>query len=168
MRMWMVQVLLASMALTAANVQARDHVFGLWVQPDSLLEVRPVDNDSLEMRIVAMVEPNYNDDEAEFGQPGTPRVDHNNPNAELRQRPLMNMNLVSEYRWDGNKWRGNIYDPESGKTYKSIMTVDKKGRLSMRGYIGVPMMGRTAKFDPISNCDDHTLALLTAAGLEGC
>jgi uncharacterized protein (DUF2147 family) len=42
--------------------------------------------------------------------------------------------------WDG----GSILDPENGKTYKVRLTpVDGGKKLEVRGYIGMPMLGRT-------------------------
>ena len=42
--------------------------------------------------------------------------------------------------WDG----GSILDPNNGKTYKMRMTpADGGKKLEVRGYIGMPMLGRT-------------------------
>ena len=39
---------------------------------------------------------------------------------------------------------GEILDPNNGKVYKSkLKLVDNGARLDVRGYIGVPMIGRT-------------------------
>ena len=70
----------------------------------------------------------------------------------MRDRPLLGMELLSEYSWDGKRWSGKIYDPESGNTYSSRMEVRKDGNLAMRGYIGSPLFGRTAVFEPVANC----------------
>ena len=44
---------------------------------------------------------------------------------------------------DGS-YAGKILDPEEGQFYKCIVTmgVDRK-RLSIRGYVGTPLIGRT-------------------------
>ena len=43
-------------------------------------------------------------------------------------------------RWEG----GTVIDPEEGKIYKARLTpVDGGKKLELRGYIGVPMLGRT-------------------------
>ena len=39
---------------------------------------------------------------------------------------------------------GEILDPNNGKVYKSkLKLVDNGAKLDVRGYIGVPMLGRT-------------------------
>jgi uncharacterized protein (DUF2147 family) len=44
----------------------------------------------------------------------------------------------------GTTWdKGRIYDPESGKTYKSKMTLAAPNRLEIRGYVGIPLFGRS-------------------------
>jgi uncharacterized protein (DUF2147 family) len=45
--------------------------------------------------------------------------------------------------WSG----GEILDPESGKTYKASMTLSEDGQtLTVRGYIGFSMFGRSQKW----------------------
>jgi uncharacterized protein (DUF2147 family) len=143
----------------------REAVFGRWAQDRSILEVRPVE-DGLEMVIVAMVDPNYREDE-EIGVPGEPRVDVNNPDESLRSRTILGLNLVSGYQYDDGTWQGQIYDPESGKLYSSKMKVGREGNLEMRGYIGIPLFGRTASFAPVSSCEAHIVSMLNGAGITG-
>jgi len=72
------------------------------------------------------------------------RVDRKNPSAVLRTRPLcgleigMNFHLANPSRAEG----GQLYDPESGKTYSGTMTRDGNN-LKLRGYIGLSLFGRT-------------------------
>jgi uncharacterized protein (DUF2147 family) len=155
--------LLAASDLVVAD--DREAVFGRWAQDRSILEVRPVE-DGLEMVIVAMVDPNYREDE-EIGVPGEPRVDVNNPDESLRGRTILGLNLVRGYRFDDGGWQGQIYDPESGKVYSSKMKVGREGNLEMRGYIGIPLFGRTASFAPVSSCQAHIVSMLNSAGITG-
>ena len=37
---------------------------------------------------------------------------------------------------------GEIYDPESGKTYSAKMSLESPDTLSLRGYVGIPLFGR--------------------------
>lgn len=160
---------LAVMGLMAAApaVIASDEsaVFGRWAGDRSILEVRR-DGDGLAMVIVAMLEPNYREGEG-VGVPGEPRIDINNPNETLRDRPILGLNLLSGYRYDDGRWQGKIYDPESGKVYSSRMTVNDDGELEMRGYIGAPMFGRTAKFMPVERCEAYMIAMLEVAEIDG-
>jgi uncharacterized protein (DUF2147 family) len=41
-------------------------------------------------------------------------------------------------------WRdGSLYDPESGNTYSGKLSLNPDGTLSLRGYLGISLLGRT-------------------------
>ncbi|RFS22795.1 DUF2147 domain-containing protein [Chitinophaga silvatica] len=76
----------------------------------------------------------------------TPRKDSKNKNSSLRSRPLLNIMILNDFKYENGKWvDGTVYDPKSGKTYTSNMTL-KGDKLEVRGYVGTPMFGRTAIF----------------------
>ena len=79
------------------------------------------------------------------GDSDRPDLDEKNPDTALRSRPLTGLELFSGFTWDGNnRWTGGtIYDPNSGKTYRCIITWVDANSLKVRGYVGVPMLGRT-------------------------
>ena len=52
-------------------------------------------------------------------RPGGLAVDANNPDKALRTRPIQGITILSGFRPAGDRWRGQIYDPESGRTYRS-------------------------------------------------
>ena len=142
-------------------------VVGLWASDGSIIRV-DVEGTNLVATVVALMEPDYVASEAEFGQPGTPRLDHLNPEPALRSRTVLGLQISDGYRYDGKRWSGKIYDPESGNTYSSRMKVDDDGNLAMRGYIGLPMLGRTAVFEPTSLCKQHIQTMLEKAQLPSC
>ena len=74
-----------------------------------------------------------------------PDRDEKNPDPSLRDRPLTGLDLFAGFSYDGDgRWSGGtIYDPNSGKTYRCIITWVDSGTLKVRGYVGVPMLGRT-------------------------
>jgi uncharacterized protein (DUF2147 family) len=76
---------------------------------------------------------------------GKPKTDIHNPDASLRPRLLCGLTILGNFTQDGGGgWKGGwIYDPASGNTYKSIMHVADDGRLHVRGYVGIPMLGRS-------------------------
>ena len=79
-----------------------------------------------------------------LNEQGKPKVDKNNPEDNLKDRPLMGLvNLWDFVYSDGEYEDGKIYDPESGKTYSCIMKIKDDGTLSVRGYIGISLIGRT-------------------------
>ena len=40
-------------------------------------------------------------------------------------------------------WDSHILNPDDDKTYTIRLAVDDDGRLRMRGYVGLPIFGRT-------------------------
>ncbi len=50
---------------------------------------------------------------------------------------------------DGEEsWAIRITDPRDGKVYRARMRLDEQRRLRVRGYIGVPLLGRTQTWTP--------------------
>lgn len=86
-----------------------------------------------------------------------PMVDSKNPDETLRDRDLKGITFLWGFEYDEKKniWKdGKVYDPNSGKTYSAkLQLIDGGKRLKMRGYVGVSLFGRTAKFDPVSAAD---------------
>jgi uncharacterized protein (DUF2147 family) len=82
-----------------------------------------------------------------------PDQDEKNPDPALRQRPLTGLELFSGFAYDGDgRWSGGmIYDPNSGKTYRCIITWVDGNTLKVRGYIGVPMLGRTETWTRVAD-----------------
>lgn len=76
--------------------------------------------------------------------------DEKNPDAALRSRELVGTNIFTNFSYDpgDNEWvDGKIYDPTSGKTYSCKMWLtDNNKVLSVRGYVGFSLLGRTEKF----------------------
>ena len=50
---------------------------------------------------------------------------------------------------DGEQiWAVRITDPRDGKIYRARMWLDEQRRLHVRGYVGVPLLGRTQIWTP--------------------
>ena len=62
-----------------------------------------------------------------------------------KDQPIVGMVILSGLKKDGDDYAGGeILDPNNGKVYKSKMHLTDSGKkLSVRGYIGVPMLGRS-------------------------
>ncbi len=67
---------------------------------------------------------------------------------ERKDKPVMGMTILRNVKqssndaelWDG----GDILDPNNGKVYKvRLKPVDGGKKMEVRGYIGMPMLGRT-------------------------
>lgn len=122
-----------------------DTILGTWQTADNrgMIEIFAC-NQKTCGRIVSLSEPLYPAHDSR-GMAGKPRVDRNNPDSALRQRPVMGLVLLQDFTYSGNRcWKsGTIYDPESGNTYKGQLTLESADQLKVRGYIGIPLFGRT-------------------------
>lgn len=154
----MKKLLVALILLSSPALADRAAVQGYWSTGTSIFEVYEEDG-ALYGQIRALTSPIYETGERE-GMDGQPRIDTKNPDPALRDRPLIGLHMFSGYQYDDGQWQGKIYDPESGNTYQSNMKVNRKGELEIRGYVGVPMFGRTARFEPISTCSENIVAML--------
>ena len=93
-------------------------------------------------KIVWLKHPNYM--KSKDGPVGKAKVDRKNPNPALRNRPILGLQVMKGLTAKGgNRWgNGTCYDPETGKSYKCKMQLASPGRLELRGYIGVSLIGR--------------------------
>ncbi len=117
----------AALLLIAAPASAAAPVTGRWVPPekDSVIEIAPCGN-LLCGKIARITAPT----------PEGPPVDKFNPNPALRKRPILGLAVLSGFKDDGKSWRGSIYDPRAGKTYKSFLQLQPDGRLKVQGCVG--------------------------------
>lgn len=75
---------------------------------------------------------------------GQPKKDKKNKDASLRNRPLIGLVLLKGFTKEESSYTGGtIYDPENGNTYSCKITPIDKDTLSIRGYIGISLIGRT-------------------------
>jgi len=58
-----------------------------------------------------------------------------NPDPELKKRRLKGLAVLSSFVEDGNQWRGRIYDPKTGKSYRSILRRKGPNVLEVKGCI---------------------------------
>ena len=67
---------------------------------------------------------------------GVDQRDVNNPEPRLRNRKLLGLPILTGFRPDGEVWRGTIYDPKSGQSYRSILKRRNPRTLEVKGCIG--------------------------------
>jgi uncharacterized protein (DUF2147 family) len=112
--------------------QNADAILGIWVseKKDGKIEVYKVGDQFLGKIVWTK---------------GSGYVDEKNPDPKLRSRPILGMLILTGLKSKGNnKWDdGQIYDPESGKTYSCSMKLKDK-LLEIRGYIGISLFGRSS------------------------
>ncbi len=135
-------LLLISSAMAADG----DRILGLWntAEKDCKIEILKY-GDKYFGKIAWLKEPLYPADD-EMGMAGRPIVDRQNPNRDLRSRPLVGLQLMEGFVYVGNNvWeKGTIYSPKTGKTYKCKMTLVAPDHLEVRGFIGIPLLGGTS------------------------
>ncbi len=69
-------------------------------------------------------------------RPGVPKTDVNNPDPALRGRPLQGLRILSGFSPGAGGWEdGRIYDPKSGKSYRSVLKLQRDGSLKVSGCI---------------------------------
>lgn len=59
-------------------------------------------------------------------------------------RPALGMTILSELRDSGEgHYKGRIYDRENGRSYRATVKPAQPDQLLIRGYVGLPLFGRT-------------------------
>lgn len=80
------------------------------------------------------------------------RLDSMNPDPSKRTKKLLGSILVYGLTYDGkDSWTdGYVYDATKGKTFQCNFTRDANGNMEMRGYIGIPVLGKSEYFTKVS------------------
>ncbi len=121
-----------------ALAQSASDVLGEWYTEDQKAKVEIYQcDDNYCGKIVWLKEPANPD--------GSPKLDAENPNESLRSRQIIGTNILTglEYEGDGEWEDGEIYDPESGKTYSCLMELEEGDTLEVRGFVGLSLIGRS-------------------------
>lgn len=128
-------------ALNAQEVKA-DDILGVWLNEDKDAHVNIYMEDGKYYgKIVWLLNPI--DEET-----GKPKLDDENEDESLRNRPVMGLMLLRDFEFDGDdEWEdGRIYDPKNGKDYSCYMKFEDENdmnTLKVRGFIGFSLLGRT-------------------------
>ena len=67
---------------------------------------------------------------------GVDQRDINNPDKAKRDRKLLGMPVLTGFKLDGGEWKGRIYDPKSGRDYRSEITRANASTLKVKGCWG--------------------------------
>ena len=123
----------------AVGVSAAEQTIeGTWLSADGegLIEIRITDAGPIGLIAGSALDPEHKKPQ---------RRDDLNPDPALRERPLLGLTIMTSFKADGDsRWKGgSVYDPNSGKTYKCKLNLIDANTLEVRGYIGVPWLGRT-------------------------
>lgn len=137
---------------TAAEPSAEaDRILGVWAteKAEAHVEISKTDT-GYEGTIIWLKEPFFPEGDEE-GMAGQLKVDRENPDAALRDRPIVGLRIMEGFRYAGNnRWvDGTIYDPENGETYRCRIRLTDDGTLKVRGYVGISLFGRTTEWTPV-------------------
>lgn len=124
----------------AAFAQKKDDILGKWANPsgEGHIEIYKK-GEKFFGKLAWIKEPN---DDA-----GKPKTDAKNPEANLRGKALLGLEILKNFEFEGGKWTdGTIYDPKTGKTYSCNLTLKDNNTLNIRGYIGISIIGRSETF----------------------
>lgn len=131
----------AFLATTMISAQA-DKVLGFWLTEKGTSQVEIYKNSQGKYygKISWLEELNEN---------GKPKVDDENPDPALQNRPILGLPLLLAFEYDkkDKEWQnGSIYDPDNGKTYDCYMWFEDgdNNTLEIKGYVmGMRFLGRT-------------------------
>jgi uncharacterized protein (DUF2147 family) len=131
--------LLASAVVAPAGAAERSDFTGVWLtdKGEGAAEIRPC-GEQLCGYIYSIIK---------IADPHLPLRDNRNVKTELRKRPLCGLQVLGELKKVSSDAFGNgwVYDPDTGKNYSVEITLEGK-KLSVRGYIGTKLMGKTVEW----------------------
>ena len=117
----------AAMAL-AAPASAADPITGRWITEDrdAVITIAPCGANLCGKISKFLVAPPQ----------GVNQRDVNNPDKSKRSRKLRGTPVLTSVSEDGDLWRGRIYDPKSGKDYRSVIRRTSASKLEVKGCLG--------------------------------
>lgn len=120
-----------------------DAIVGLWEtehEPSGFSLVMIFEKDgAYHGQIVWLLDSLYPPDDPD-GLAGRKRMDRNNPDPALRNRPIVGLTLMRSFVFDEEDllWReGRIYDPENGKDYNCQLSLPHPDTLNVYGFVKV-------------------------------
>lgn len=115
-----------AIAVPAAGLAAPAPIAGRWLTADgsALVAIGPCGAETCG-RIARVLK----------AAPNAPTTDRANPDPGLRDRPIVGLPILTGFAAGGSDWRGRIYDPRNGKSYKSIVKREADGTLKVQGCI---------------------------------
>ena len=124
--------LIASSAFGSTSAIAQElsdlDVYGVWRTTPTDGHVRVDDcGDGTPCGVIIRVDPDA----------GLGEFDSKNPKPELRDNPIVGLTMLSGFEKGADRWRsGRIYDPQSGREYRSSLKRLPDGRLQVKGCFG--------------------------------
>lgn len=127
--------------MTVMAQSESEAIIGNWYnqEKDAVIEIFKEDG-KIHGKITWMLNP--------LDENGNPKTDPLNPDESLQSRSRLGMVMMYDFEYDGdNVWdEGEVYDPKSGNTYSGMVTLTSANNLDLKGYIGIPLFGRTSNW----------------------
>lgn len=130
--------LAAALTLAATPALAADPVEGVWLTQSGSGRVKIAPCAALAQRLCGAI--------VWLRDPENAKAhDNNNPDPALKSRTILGLPMLWGFKPAGpGRWTGGkIYDPESGKTYDSKISIRPDGALKVEGCIVVVCQAQT-------------------------
>jgi len=124
-------------AINAFSQVTGNEIVGAWLNEEKEAKIQIYRHDEKFFgRIIWLREPN---------QDGKPKTDSKNPDKARHDDPIIGSVMLKDFRFDGKAtWDGGtIYDARTGKTYSCYLMLHTDKTLKVRGYMGIPLFGKT-------------------------
>lgn len=116
----------ACLAILAVPAAAQDRIDGTYRDSGGYVEITVAPCGSARCGTISRIIRN---------KPGEPDRDVHNDDPSLRDRPILGIRLLSNLRWDDGAWRGSVYNPEDGNTYRTEVRRRADGSLEVKGCV---------------------------------
>lgn len=133
--------LVLSLIILQAFAQDAKKIAGIWWNDEKTSKIEVKDENGMFTGTVIFIIP-------EKYVNGQPQKDDKNPDAKLRSRSRLGLQILSglKYNAGDKKWQGGrIYDPNTGKTYDCYAWFENNPNvLNIKGYVaGIKWLGRS-------------------------
>jgi len=135
--------LLLTLAFSLFGVLSFAQIEGKW---------KTIDDETKQAKSIVEI---YKKGDQYYGKVSQLLIKPANPNCteckdDRKNKPILGLEIIRGLKKDGDEFTGGtITDPKTGKTYKC--TITRKGdQLSVRGYVGISLMGRTQTWQKVN------------------
>jgi uncharacterized protein (DUF2147 family) len=140
----MIALAFLAVPTSLAQMTGEDAIIGLWEADDGSVKL-DMYKEGTEFRARLL----YGNQIMEADNT-TFRLDTKNPDPALRSRSLEKIVFIQRLHWDNGEWSGgSLYDGSSGSTYRCRAEI-KDGKMLLRGYLGISILGQTRAFHRIT------------------
>ncbi len=130
-------------SLLAQNSLKPDDLCGEWWTPDNDGKILFFKEGTTYSGKVTFIRKNIDP------ETGKQKLDKHNPDPALRNRPVINLVLFYNFRYDNSKGKyadGKLYDSDTGNTYSCWIRLVNKSVLELHGFVGFSLIGKSVYF----------------------